>query len=162
MTNRLNLILLLVLLAACGSSGSRAAEPVVDAPLPPVEAARTMVVPEGFQVSLFVGEPDVQQPISFCIDDRGRLWVAEAYNYPQHGTKPGDRIVILEDKDGDGRFDRRTVFFDKLNYVSGIEVGFGGAWVMSPPYSYFIADRNGDDVPDGEPQVLLDGFGNPA
>ena len=56
-----------------------------------------MRVPEGFRVTLFAGEPDVMQPIGFCIDDRGRLWVAEAYNYPNHGTKPGDRIVILED-----------------------------------------------------------------
>lgn len=135
---------------------------IVDAPLPPVEAARTMVVPEGFHVSLFAGEPDCQQPIGFCIDDRGRLWVAEAYNYPVHGTKPGDRILIFEDTNGDGRFDKRTVFYDKLNYVTGIEVGFGGAWVMSPPYFYFIPDRNGDDKPDAEPAVLLDGFGNHA
>lgn len=135
---------------------------VVDAPLPPAEAARTMIVPEGFQVSLFAGEPDVQQPIGMCLDDRGRVWVAEAYNYPQHGTKPGDRIVILEDTDGDGRADRRTVFFDQLNYVTGIEVGFGGAWVMSPPFFYFIPDRDGDDRPDGPPEVLLDGFGNHA
>ncbi|MDB5389826.1 MAG: Dehydrogenase, partial [Planctomycetaceae bacterium] len=135
---------------------------IVDAPLPPLEAARTMVVPEGFHVSLFAGEPDCQQPIGFCIDDRGRLWVAEAYNYPQHGTKLGDRIVIFEDADGDGHFDKRTVFFDKLNYVTGIEVGFGGAWVMSPPHFYFIPDRNGDDQPDGDPEILLDGFGNHA
>lgn len=135
---------------------------VIDAPLAPREAARTMVVPEGFHVSLFAGEPDCQQPIGFCIDDRGRLWVAEAYNYPHHGTKPGDRILIFEDVDGDGQFDKRTVFYDKLNYVTGIEVGFGGAWVMSPPYFYFIPDRNGDDQPDGEPELLLDGFGNHA
>ncbi|MCA9228851.1 MAG: hypothetical protein KDA47_24715, partial [Planctomycetales bacterium] len=139
-----------------------AAEPEVDQPLPPTEAARTMIVPEGFQVTLFAGEPDVRQPIGFCIDDRGRLWIAEAYNYPHHGTRPGDRIVILEDTDHDGRFDRRKVFYDKLNYVTGIEVGFGGAWVMSPPNFYFIPDRNGDDEPDDEPQVLLDGFGNHA
>lgn len=137
-------------------------QPVVDAPLPPIEAARTMVVPEGFQVTLFAGEPDVQQPIGFCIDDRGRLWVAEAYNYPRHGNKPGDRIVIFADTDGDGRFDKRTVFYDRLNYVTGIEVGFGGAWVMSPPNMYFIPDRDGDDRPDSEPEVLLDGFGNHA
>jgi putative membrane-bound dehydrogenase-like protein len=137
-------------------------EPVVDAPLPPNEAARTMTVPDGFQVTLFAGEPDVQQPIGFCIDDRGRLWVAEAYNYPHHGTTPGDRILIFEDSDGDGRFDKRTVFYDQLNYVTGIEVGFGGAWVVSPPYFYFIPDQNGDDKPDGAPQVLLDGFGNHA
>ena len=133
-----------------------------DAPLPPEDAAATMRVPDGFQVTLFAGEPDVKQPIGFCIDDRGRLWVAEAYNYPVHGTGSGDRIIILEDSDGDGRHDKRTVFYDKLNYVTGIEVGFGGAWVMSPPNLYFIADANGDDVPDGEPHVLLDGFGNHA
>lgn len=133
-----------------------------DAPLPPEEAARTMILPDGFQATLFAGEPDVRQPIAFCIDDRGRLWVAENYNYPNHGTKAGDRILIFEDSDGDGRFDKRTVFYDKLNYVSGIEVGFGGAWVMSPPYFYFIPDKDGDDKPDSEPTVLLDGFGNHA
>ncbi len=138
------------------------ATPIVEKPLAPAEAARTMRVPKGFNVTLFAGEPDVMQPIGFCIDDRGRLWVAEAYNYPKHGTEPGDRIVVFEDVDHDGRFDKRTVFFDKLNYVTGIEVGFGGAWVMSPPYFYFIPDRDGDLVPDGKPTVLLDGFGNHA
>ncbi|MDZ4850033.1 MAG: PVC-type heme-binding CxxCH protein [Pirellulaceae bacterium] len=133
-----------------------------NAPLPPSEAARTMIVPEGFQVTLFAGEPDVQQPIGFCLDDRGRMWVAEAYNYPNHGTRPGDRIVILEDSDLDGKFDKRTIFYDQLNYVTGIEVGFGGAWVMSPPNFYFIPDRDHNDVPDSQPQVLLDGFGNHA
>ena len=133
-----------------------------DEPLSPEQAAATMKVPPGFHVTLFAGEPDIKQPIGFCIDDRSRLWVAEAYNYPVHGTGSGDRIVILEDSDGDGTHDKRTVFYDKLNYVTGIEVGFGGAWVMSPPNFYFIPDRNGDDVPDSEPQVLLDGFGNHA
>jgi len=142
--------------------GARPSPVTTDAPLAPMEAARTMKVPEGFHVTLFAGEPDVKQPIGFCIDDRGRLWVAEAYNYPNHGLRPGDRILIFEDVDGDGRFDKRTVFYDGLNYVTGIEVGFGGAWVMSPPYFYFIPDRDGDDKPDGEPIVLLDGFGNHA
>jgi len=141
---------------------SFAQSPDTDAPLLPEEAAKRMVVPEGFRVSLFAGEPDVRQPIGFCIDDRGRLWVAEAYNYPIHGTKPGDRILIFEDTDGDGKFDSRKVFYDQLNYVTGIEVGFGGAWVMSPPNFYFIPDRDGDDVPDSKPEVLLDGFGNHA
>lgn len=136
-------------------------QPVVDAPLPPEDAADSMIVPAGFNVTLFAGEPEVRQPIGFCIDDRGRLWVAEAYSYPNHTDKPAeDRIIILEDSDNDGRFDKRTVFYDKLNYVTGVEVGFGGAWVMSPPYFYFIPDRDGDDIPDGEPEVVLDGFGN--
>ena len=73
-----------------------------------------------------------------------------------------DRIVIFEDEDGDGRFDKRRVFYDKLNYVTGIEVGFGGVWVMSPPYFYYIPDENRDDIPDSAPQVLLDGFGTHA
>ena len=139
-----------------------AAEPEVDQPLPPLEAAETMRLPPGFKATLFAGEPDVVQPISFCIDDRGRLWVAEAYNYPVHGTTPGDRILIFEDVDNDGRFDRRTVFYDQLNYVTGLEVGFGGVWVVSPPYFQFIPDRDGDDRPDGPPQTLLDGLGNHA
>ena len=128
-------------------------------PIPPAEAARTMVVPDGFRVTLFAGEPDVQQPIGFCIDDRGRLWVAEAYNYPFKNRPPADRIIILEDTDGDGQFDNRTVFCEGLTYVTGIEVGFGGVWVMSPPNFYFIPDKDGDDKPDSEPIVLLDGFG---
>ncbi|MCB1235625.1 MAG: c-type cytochrome [Verrucomicrobiae bacterium] len=134
-----------------------------EAPLPPAEAARTMTVPEGFTVTLFAGEPDLKQPTGFCLDDRGRLWVVENYSYPDHTNEPAkDRVLIFEDTDGDGRHDKRTVFYDRLNYAMGIEVGFGGAWVMSPPYFYFIPDRNGDDVPDGEPEIVLDGFGNHA
>lgn len=131
-----------------------------DSPLPAWEAAKSAVVPAGFQVALLAGEPDVMQPIGFCLDDRGRLWVAEAYNYPVHGTRAGDRIIVLEDSDGDGQHDKRTVFFDGLNYVTGIEVGFGGVWVMSPPSMLFIPDRDRDDRPDGPPETLLDGFGN--
>lgn len=161
--SRQRLIAILVSIFVVITTHTHAAqEPEALMPLAPDEAAQTMVVPEGFQVTLFAGEPDVQQPIGFCIDDRGRLWVAEAYNYPNHGDRPGDRIIILEDIDGDGRFDKRSVFFEGLNYVTGIEVGFGGAWVMSPPNLYFIPDRNGDDKPDSEPVSLLDGFGNHA
>lgn len=141
---------------------ARFVEPVVDAPMPAEEAARTMILPEGFHATVFAAEPDVRQPIGFCIDDRGRLWVAEAYSYPKHAASGADRILIFEDTDGDGRADQRTVFYDKLNYVTGIEVGFGGVWVMSPPSFYFIPDRDADDRPDGPPEVLLDGFGNHA
>ncbi len=138
----------------------RAAGETLDQPLSPMEAAATMKVPVGFSVSLFAGEPDIVQPINFCIDDRSRLWVCEAHNYPVHGTTAGDRIIILEDTDHDGRHDKRTIFYEGLNYVTGIEVGFGGAWVMSPPYFYFIPDKNKDDIPDTAPELVLDGFGN--
>ena len=160
--NPVTFILVALSLFSAASAAGKDRIHTAEEPLPPTEAAATMQVPEGFRVTLFAGEPEVKQPIGFCIDDRGRLWVAEAYNYPNHGDTPGDRIVILEDSDGDGRMDQRTVFYDQLNYVTGIEVGFGGAWVMSPPCMYFIPDRDGDDVPDGKPEVLLDGFGNHA
>ncbi|WP_164101578.1 PVC-type heme-binding CxxCH protein [Candidatus Laterigemmans baculatus] len=159
------LLALLLCAAVAAAAPLSAKSPTIhtaEAPLEPSAAAASMQVSEGFEVSLFAGEPDVMQPIGFCLDDRGRLWVAEAYNYPVHGTRAGDRIIILEDRDGDGRHDKRTVFFEGLNYVTGIEVGFGGVWVMSPPYFYFIPDADGNDRPDGAPQVLLDGFGNHA
>lgn len=125
------------------------------------EAAKAMTVPEGFQVSLFAGEPDVQQPISMAIDDKGRLWVAEAYSYPIRlpEDQAKDRIIIFEDTNRDGKFDTRKVFADKLNLVSGMEIGFGGVFVGAAPEFLFIPDLNGDDIPDGPPQVLLDGWG---
>ncbi|HEX8203226.1 MAG TPA: PVC-type heme-binding CxxCH protein, partial [Isosphaeraceae bacterium] len=129
--------------------------------LAPEEAAWAMTVPEGFRVSLFAGEPDVVQPIALALDDRGRLWVAEAYSYPVRvpAEKAKDRILIFEDTDNDGRFDKRIVFADRLNLVSGLEVGFGGVWVGAAPELLFFPDRDGDDRPDGPPQVLLDGWG---
>jgi putative membrane-bound dehydrogenase-like protein len=128
--------------------------------LPPEQAAAAMSVPEGFSVSLFAGEPDVQQPIAFCLDDRGRLWVAEAYSYPvrRKDEDAKDRIVIFEDTDGDGKFDKRTVFMEGLNLVSGLEVGFGGVWIGAAPYFMFVPFKEGEDKPSGPAQVLLDGW----
>ena len=153
-------LLLLVALNLWGAKKNP--QPIIEKPFTPLEAAKTMQVPKGFNVTLFAGEPDIKQPIAFCIDDRGRLWVAEANNYPDKNGGKKDRIIILEDTDGDGRHDKRIVFYDQLEYVSGIEVGFGGVWVMSIPNFYFIPDANYDGVPDGEPVVLLDGFGTHA
>jgi len=137
-----------------------------EAPKPPInlqpeEAVAAMTLPEGFHATCFAAEPDVRQPNAFCIDDRGRLWVGENYTYTKVGWKPDDRdrILIFEDTDRDGRFDQRKVFFDDFHYVSGLEVGFGGVWVGSPPNLLFIPDADGDDVPDGKPQVVLDGWG---
>jgi putative membrane-bound dehydrogenase-like protein len=128
--------------------------------LPAEEAARVMKLPPGFSVTVAAAEPDVKQPIAMALDDRGRVWVAEAYEYPVRAPegKGRDRILVFEDVDGDGRFDKRKVFADRLNLVSGLEVGFGGVWVGAAPYLLFIPDRDGDDVPDGEPEILLDGW----
>jgi putative membrane-bound dehydrogenase-like protein len=128
--------------------------------LPGEEAAKAMKVPSGFSVTLAATEPDIKQPIAMALDDRGRLWVAEAYSYPVRAPegKGHDRILIFEDVDGDGKFDKRKVFAENLNLVSGIELGFGGVFVGAAPYLLFIPDKNGDDVPDGKPEILLDGW----
>ena len=129
--------------------------------LSPEEAAKQMTALPGFQLELAAGEPLVHQPIAFTTDHRGRLWVAEAYTYPIRAPegKGKDKIIILEDTDLDGKLDKRTEFATGLNLVSGLEVGFGGVWVGAAPYLMFIPDTNGDDIPDDDPQILLDGFG---
>ena len=126
----------------------------------PQAAAKAMSVPEGFRVSAFAGEPDLHQPIALALDEKGRVWVAEAYSYPirRKDSEAKDKIVVFEDVDGDGVHDKRTVFADNLNLVSGLEVGFGGVWVGAAPYFMFIPDRNDDLVPDGKPEILLDGW----
>jgi putative membrane-bound dehydrogenase-like protein len=127
----------------------------------PERTVAQMYVPEGFKVELIAGEPDLHQPIAFAWDERGRIWVVEAYSYPTKRA-PGeglDKVIILSDEDGDGKFETRKVFAEKLNLASAIEVGHGGVWIGAAPELLFIPDRNRDDIPDGPPQVLLDGFG---
>lgn len=118
-----------------------------------------MMVTPGFKVDLVASEPDVRQPIAFAWDERGRLWVAEAYSYPtrQPEGQGKDRIVILEDEAGNGSFRKRTVFLEGLNLVSGLEVSPDGIWVGAAPELIFIP-RDAADRP-GKPQVLLDGWG---
>ncbi|HBU38318.1 MAG TPA: hypothetical protein DEB70_11010, partial [Planctomycetaceae bacterium] len=130
--------------------------------LKPAEAVSKMAIPDGFEVSVFASEPDIAEPIAFCFDDRGRMWVVENFNYQtrkKHTDDPVSRIQILEDTDGDGVLDKKKIFTDKLTFTSGIACGFGGVFVGSPPNFSFIPDKDGDDVPDGPPQVLLDGWG---
>src|SRR5215470_7034447 len=135
--NRLPLIVLMVMPSAVLAQ---------DRPLPPQEAPKAMTLPKGFQATLFAGEPDVVQPIAFTFDDRGRLWVVECLSYPQWTDKPEghDRVLIFEDTDGDGRFDKRTVFWDKGANLSGIVLGFGGVWLCSTPNLLFIPINAGE------------------
>jgi putative membrane-bound dehydrogenase-like protein len=109
-----------------------------------------MKVQDGFQVELIAAEPDVRQPIAFCFDERGRMWVAEAFSYPnrQPEGQGKDRISIFEDADGNGSFETKKIFCEGLNLVSGIEVGFGGVWVGAAPYLMFIPDEDHDDRAD--------------
>ena len=153
-------------------------------PLEPAEAERHFRTPEDLEIKLAVGEPDVRQPLSLKWDERGRLWVVEYIQYPDpaglkmlsrdkflrsvydkvpppppHHFPGADRISIHEDTDGDGRYDRHRVFLEGLSLASSIALGRGGVFVLNPPYLLFYADRNRDDVPDGDPEVLLEGFG---
>ena len=130
--------------------------------LKPEEAVAKMAIPDGFEVSIFASEPHIAEPIAFCFDDRGRMWVAENFNYQtrkQHTDDQVSRIQILEDTNGDGAFDKKKTFTDKLTFTSGLACGFGGVFVGSPPNLTFIPDADGDDIPDGPPQVLLNGWG---
>lgn len=128
----------------------------------PEEAVGTARLPEGFRMQVVASEPDVQQPIAMAWDLRGRLWVAENYTYAESQKKfdmtLSDRILILEDTDGDGTFDRRKVFYENLKELTSIEVGDGGVWALASPNLVFIPDADYDDIPDGEPQVLVTGF----
>lgn len=129
-------------------------------PLPPREAAARLHAPPGFKVTLAAAEPDVRQPIAIAFDDRGRLWVAESYSYAGSNftAETNDRILIFEDADGDGVFESRKVFCSGLGRLTSLALGFGGVWVTTAPHLAFIPDRNGDDQPDGPPEVLLDGW----
>ena len=169
----LSLFVILCLYSATGQTFAQQKQPFPkivntqnpkDIPPTPEQALQKITVPDGFQVTLFAGDPDVRQPIAMDIDDRGRLWVAESYTYSGKGGGNSwdkthqDRLLIFEDKNNDGRFDKRTVFHDQLKNLSSVTTGFGGVWVLCAPNLLFIPDRNGDDVPDGPPQVMLDGW----
>lgn len=124
----------------------------------PAEALKAMSLPKGFQIALVASEPRVVQPIAMCFDEKGRLWVVEGMSYPRkRGDGKGkDRILILEDVQGDGSYAKATVFFEGLDLVSGIEVGHGGVWVGAAPELIFIPKDAQDHA--GQPRVLLDGW----
>ena len=130
------------------------------------DALKGMKLADGFEITLFASEPDINQPIALATDDRGRLWVAENYTYAERATnfddRMRDRVVILEDEDGDGQFDKRNEFWDQGRRLTSVEIGYGGVWILDAPNLLFIPDRNGDDVPDGEPVVMLDGWNDDA
>ena len=134
--------------------------------LKPEETVARMKVPEGFEVKLFAGEPQLVNPIAMTVDEKGRVWVVECFEYPKRtakGKMPRDRVRILEDTDGDGVCDKSTIFIEGKDFpvpfdlASGIEVGNGGVYLGAPPYLFFIENKN--DKP-GKIEILLKGFGS--
>ncbi len=128
-------------------------------PLSPAAALQKMQVPEGFSVQLVASEPQLMNPVAMCIDDQGRFWVTESFEYPRREPGPGrDRIKVLEDTDRDGVVDKVTVFAEGLNIPSGIQVGHGGVWVANSPDLLLLKDTDGDLKADETIRVVT-GFG---
>jgi len=152
--------------------------------LSPAEATKRFQVADDLEWEQVLAEPEITQPVFLNFDERGRMWVVEYRQYPEPAGlkmvsrdsvwravydrvppppprhfKGADRISVHEDSDGDGTFDRHQVVLDGLNIVTSVEHGRGGLWVLNPPYLLFYPDANHDDVPDGDPEVRLTGFG---
>jgi putative membrane-bound dehydrogenase-like protein len=166
----------LVLLALAGPAPAQG--------LTPIEAAERMKLPPGFTARCVASEPRIRQPVSISFDTRGRLWVLQYLQYPNYaglkpvkqdqylrtvwdkvpepppkGPKGADRLTILFDPDEHGVFRQSKDFVTGLNIASGFCLGNGGVYVVQPPYLLFYPDKDEDDVPDGDPEVLLSGFG---
>lgn len=152
--------------------------------LSPEEAAKRFKVADDLEWEQVLAEPTIRQPVFLNFDERGRMWVVEYRQYPSpaglkllshdsvwrnvydkvpppppHHDRGLDQISIHEDTNGDGTFDKHSVFVDGLNITTAVERGRGGVWVLNPPYLLFYPDANNDDVPDGDPEVRLSGFG---
>lgn len=153
------------------------------APTPEEEQSHFHVMP-GLAIETVAHEPEITQPLNLHFDERGRLWVVQYIQYPfpaglkvikydeylravfdkvppppPHQDKGKDKITILEDVKGDGNYVFKKDFLTDLNIARSVVTGRGGVWVLNPPYLLFYPDRNRDDVPDGDPEVVLSGFG---
>ncbi|MEW4563368.1 PVC-type heme-binding CxxCH protein [Bremerella sp. JC770] len=125
----------------------------------PEAEAKTFTLPEGYEINLFASEvefPDLENPVQMAFDAKGRLWVTTMESYPMYlpGTPPDDKVLILEDTNGDGAADKQIVFADGLHIPTGIELGDGGAYVAQQPNLMFLKDTNGDDKADDRTLVL--------
>ncbi|HYH66291.1 MAG TPA: PVC-type heme-binding CxxCH protein [Urbifossiella sp.] len=172
------------LLLAAVAAALPSAPAAVPGGISPPEAARRMAPADGLAVRVFAAEPDVRQPIFVKCDDRGRVWTIQYLQYPNpaglkrvavdrwsrtvydrvpepppKGPRGADRVTICEDTDGDGTADRFKDFVAGLNLCTGVEFGPTGVYVLQAPYLLHYPDRDRDDVPDADPEVLLTGFG---
>ena len=143
------------------SSAALAQRDLKDIPPPDPELERrTFVLPEGFEVNLFAADPQIAKPIQMNFDPQGRLWVVSSSTYPQvaPGEEADDKVLILEDDDGDGVSDSTSIFADGLLIPTGIAPGDGGAYVANSTELLHLSDADGDGRADTR-RVVLSGFG---
>ena len=151
----------LLALLALSVSSAFAQRELKDIPDPDPEIERkSFIVADGFEVNLFAADPLLHKPIQMNFDPQGRLWIAASEVYPQiaPGQKANDKILVLEDTDGDSRSDKTTVFADGLLIPTGVEPGDGGAYVAASTELLHLKDTDGDGKAD-ESRVVLSGFG---
>ena len=126
----------------------------------PEDVIATCTVPDGFEMRLFADErkfPEIAKPVQLAFDSKGRLWVSTMPSYPQWrpgDPKPADKLVILEDTDGDEKADKSTVFYDKLHCPTGFQFFNGGVIVVDQPRMLWLKDTDGDDQADVVVHVL--------
>ncbi len=127
------------------------------------EALDEIQVAEGYKIELFASEkefPDLANPVQMSFDNKGRLWVAVMPSYPHYKPgdhKPDDKLLILEDTDGDNKADKQTIFADGLHLPIGFEFAPEGVYVSQGTNLVLLKDNDGDDHYD-EKEILLSGF----
>ena len=127
------------------------------------DALAKLKVPDGFKIELFASEqefPDLAKPMQMSFDNKGRLWVAAMPSYPHYkpgDAKPNDKIIILEDTNGDGKADKSTVFADHLHLPLGFEMAPEGVYVSQGTNLKLFTDTNGDDKAD-KVEIIMSGF----
>ncbi|NOY43122.1 MAG: c-type cytochrome [Planctomycetes bacterium] len=141
-------LLLSGLLAAYPAIATAAEETIERAkPLEPVEALKSFVLAPGLRIELVACEPEVVDPVSIRFDEDGRLWVVEMRDYPlgpPNGEQAFSKIRVLEDRDGDGRFETSQVFADKLLFPTGLQPWRGGVFVTLAGRVAYLKDTDGD------------------
>src|SRR4051794_18006177 len=119
--------------------------------LSPADEQKHFKLPPGFEINLVAAEPDIQKPLNMAFDERGRIWLTCTVEYPYAAPadRPGkDSIRVLEDTDGDGRFEKVTIFADGLNIPMGIYPWKGGCVAFSIPNIWHFEDTDGNGACD--------------